>query len=43
MFTQGAIGSGEQLGLQTETDRDILAKIGCDVDRSALRVPPDRF
>ena len=26
MFTQGAIGSGEQLGLQTETDRDILAK-----------------
>ena len=25
-FTQGAIGSGEQLGLQTETDRDILAK-----------------
>ena len=23
---QGAIGSGEQLGLQTETDRDILAK-----------------
>ena len=26
MFTEGAIGSGEQLGLQTETDRDILAK-----------------
>ena len=26
MFTQGAVGSGEQLGLQTETDRDILAK-----------------
>lgn len=25
-FTQGAIGSGEQLGLNTETDRDILAK-----------------
>ena len=25
-FTEGAIGSGEQLGLQTETDRDILAK-----------------
>ena len=26
LFTQGAIASGEQLGLQTETDRDILAK-----------------
>ena len=26
LFTQGSIGSGEQLGLQTETDRDILAK-----------------
>jgi len=26
MFTEGAVGSGEQLGLQTETDRDILAK-----------------
>ena len=26
LFQQGAIGSGEQLGLQTETDRDILAK-----------------
>jgi len=26
LFTQGAVGSGEQLGLQTETDRDILAK-----------------
>jgi|TARA_R100000081_G_scaffold72741_1_gene39336 hypothetical protein len=26
MFTQGAVGSGEQLALQTETDRDILAK-----------------
>ena len=26
MFTQGAVASGEQLGLQTETDRDILAK-----------------
>jgi hypothetical protein len=25
-FTAGAIGSGEQMGLQTETDRDILAK-----------------
>lgn len=25
-FTQGAIASGEQLGLNTETDRDILAK-----------------
>lgn len=25
-FTQGAIGSGEQMGLNTETDRDILAK-----------------
>ena len=25
-FTQGAIGSGEQAGLTTETDRDILAK-----------------
>ena len=25
-FTQGAIASGEQLGLRTETDRDILAK-----------------
>ena len=25
-FTQGAIASGEQLALQTETDRDILAK-----------------
>jgi len=25
-FTEGAIGSGQQLGLQTETDRDILAK-----------------
>ena len=25
-FTQGAIGSGEQMGLRTETDRDILAK-----------------
>jgi hypothetical protein len=25
-FTQGAIASGEQLGMQTETDRDILAK-----------------
>ena len=25
-FTEGAIGSGEQLGLRTETDRDILAK-----------------
>ena len=26
LFTQGAIGSGEQMGLRTETDRDILAK-----------------
>ena len=26
MSTQGAVGTGEQLGLQTETDRDILAK-----------------
>ena len=26
LFTQGAIASGEQLGLQTEVDRDILAK-----------------
>ena len=26
LFTQGAVGSGEQLGLQTETDRDILSK-----------------
>ena len=26
LFTQGAIGSGEQMGLTTETDRDILAK-----------------
>ena len=26
VFQNGAIGSGEQLGLQTETDRDILAK-----------------
>ena len=25
-FTQGAIASGEQAGLTTETDRDILAK-----------------
>jgi hypothetical protein len=25
-FTAGAIGSGEQMGLNTETDRDILAK-----------------
>jgi len=25
-FTQGAVASGEQLGMQTETDRDILAK-----------------
>jgi hypothetical protein len=25
-FTSGAVASGEQLGLQTETDRDILAK-----------------
>ena len=25
-FTQGAIASGEQAGMQTETDRDILAK-----------------
>ena len=25
-FTQGAVASGEQLALQTETDRDILAK-----------------
>ena len=25
-FTQGAVASGEQAGLQTETDRDILAK-----------------
>ncbi len=25
-FTEGAVASGEQLGLQTETDRDILAK-----------------
>ena len=25
-FTQGAIASGEQMGMQTETDRDILAK-----------------
>jgi hypothetical protein len=25
-FTQGAIASGEQMGLRTETDRDILAK-----------------
>jgi hypothetical protein len=25
-FTQGAIASGEQLAMQTETDRDILAK-----------------
>jgi len=26
LFTQGAIGSGQQLGLTSETDRDILAK-----------------
>ena len=26
LFTQGAIGSGEQMALRTETDRDILAK-----------------
>jgi len=26
LFTQGAVGSGEQLGLRSETDRDILAK-----------------
>ena len=26
LFQQGSVGSGEQLGLQTETDRDILAK-----------------
>jgi hypothetical protein len=25
-FTQGAVASGEQLAMQTETDRDILAK-----------------
>ena len=25
-FTQGAVASGEQAGIQTETDRDILAK-----------------
>ena len=25
-FTQGAVASGEQAGMQTETDRDILAK-----------------
>jgi hypothetical protein len=25
-FTQGAVASGEQMGLRTETDRDILAK-----------------
>jgi hypothetical protein len=25
-FTEGAVASGEQLGMQTETDRDILAK-----------------
>jgi hypothetical protein len=25
-FTQGAIASGEQMGMQTEVDRDILAK-----------------
>ena len=25
-FTQGAIATGEQMGMQTETDRDILAK-----------------
>ena len=25
-FTQGAVASGEQMGMQTETDRDILAK-----------------
>ena len=25
-FTQGAIASGEQMAMQTETDRDILAK-----------------
>ena len=25
-FTEGAVASGEQLGLQTETDRDIVAK-----------------
>jgi hypothetical protein len=26
MFSQGSVGSGEQAGIQTETDRDILAK-----------------
>ena len=26
MFTQGAVGSGEQMALRTETDRDILSK-----------------
>jgi len=26
IFTPGSIGSGEQLAMQTETDRDILAK-----------------
>ena len=48
MFTQGAIGSGEQLGLQTETDRDILAKsdaMSIDLHyvyttRSVLSSPP---
>jgi hypothetical protein len=25
-FTQGAVASGEQMAMQTETDRDILAK-----------------
>ena len=26
MFSQGSVGSGEQAGIQTETDRDILQK-----------------
>ena len=43
MFTQGAVGSGEQLGLQTETDRDILAKSDAMSISLHYVLPPDRF
>jgi hypothetical protein len=41
-FTQGAIASGEQMGLRTETDRDILAKSRRHGDRPALHLSPGR-
>ena len=43
MFTQGAVGSGEQLGLQTETIVTSSPRSDAMSHRSALRVPPDRF